>query len=88
MITIKAKSYGLDDTRFLSNVIDRGLCGCCEHYSVYYDTYDSACERCTHKIACNDLRSAYYFIIAKSIRMFVEEQATKVDPLELELLDS
>ena len=80
MITIKSKSYNKDDSIFLSNVIDRGLCGCCEHYSVYFDTYDAACETCTHKTACADLKSAYYFMIAKSIRLIVKEESPKNRP--------
>ena len=88
MITIKSKSYSYDDALFLSNVVDRGLCGCCVHYSLYFDSYDAACESCTHKTACADLQSAYHYMLAKSLRMFAEENTGKVDPFELELLDS
>lgn len=88
MITIKSKSYRKDDATFVADVIDRGLCGCCEKYSSYYNPHDIICEGCVHKIACDDLQSAYHYMIAKALRMFSEENTGKVDPLEMELLDS
>lgn len=88
MITIKSTSYHKDDATFVADVLDRGLCGCCEKYSSYYDPQDIACEGCTHKIACADLQSAYHYMITKALRMFAEENTGKIDPFELELLDS
>lgn len=88
MITIKSTSYRTDDAVFVANVLDRGLCGCCEKYSSYYNPDDIACEGCTHKTACVDLQSAYHYMIGKSLRMIAEEKTAKIDPLELELLDS
>ncbi len=69
MITIKSAKYSADDAIFVANVINRGLCGHCEQYSSYYDPQDMNCEGCTHKTACADLRSAYYFMLAKSLRV-------------------
>lgn len=69
MITIKSAKYSADDAIFVTDVISRGLCSHCEKYSSFYDFKDINCEGCTHKIACSDLRSAYYFMLAKSLRV-------------------
>ena len=88
MITIKSKAYTKDDAIFVADVINRGICGFCEKYSSYYDPQDIACESCTHKTACADLQSAYHYMLAKALRLFADENTGKVDPLEMELLDS
>lgn len=88
MITIKSKSYNKDDAIFVADVINRGLCGHCEQYSSYYNPQDMNCEGRAHKTDCVDLQSAYHYMLAKALLMFAEENAGKVDPLELELLDS
>ena len=80
MITIKTAKYSADDAIFVASVINRGLCGHCEKYSSFYDFKDINCEGCTHKTACSDLRSAYYFMLAKSLRVS--------DGNSTELLDS
>lgn len=88
MITIKSKSYHKDDVSFVADVIASGLDRCCNKYSLYNGSQETICEGCTHKIACDDLRSSYYFMLSKAFRMFAEENTGKIDPLELELLDS
>lgn len=88
MITIKSTGYKKDDAIFVADVINRGLCGHCEQYSSYYDPQDMNCEGCSHKTACADLQSAYHYMLAKALRLFAEENTGKVDPLEVELLDS
>ena len=88
MITIKSKSYNKDDAIFVVDVINRGLCGHCEQYYSYLVPQGMNCEGCTHKTACADLQSACQYMLAKALRMFAEENTGKVDPLELELLDS
>lgn len=88
MITIKSTSYHKDDAIFVADVINRGLCGHCEQYLSYCDPKGRNCEGCTHKTACADLQLAYHYMLAKALRLFAEENTGKVDPLELELLDS
>lgn len=88
MITIKSTKYNVHDAMFVADVLDRGLCGCCEKYSSYYNPHDIICDGCVNKTACSDLQSAYHYMIAKVFRDFAEDQSIKVDPLELELLDS
>lgn len=80
MITIKSTSYRKEDVIFVTGVIDRGLCGCCEKYSTYHDKNKIDCERCVNKTACTDLQSAYHYMIAKMLRMEADE--------EIELPDS
>ena len=88
MITIKSKAYTKDDAIFVADVINIGICRFCKKYSSYYDPQDIVCEGCTHKTACADLQSAYHYMLAKSLWMLSEENTGKVDPLEIELLDS
>lgn len=88
MITIKSTSYRKDDAMFVPDVIDRGLCGCCEKYSSYYDPHEILCEGCTHKTACADLQSGYHYMIAKALRLFNEDETGKTVPYEMELPDS
>lgn len=88
MITIKSTSYRSSDAVFLADVINSGLNTCCANYSEYYIPNNKICEGCAHKTACVDLQSAYHYMIGKALRMFSEENVGKIDPLELELLDS
>lgn len=88
MIIIKSTSYRSSDDVFLVDVINSGLSNCCANYSEFYNPNGKICEGCAHKTACVDLQSAYHYMIAKVFRDFAEDQSIKVDPLELELLDS
>lgn len=88
MITIKSTSYRSSDAVFLVDVINSGLSKCCANYSEFYNPNDKICEGCAHKTACVDLQSAYHYMLGKALRMFSEENTGKVDPLEVELLDS
>ena len=78
MITIKSTAYTKEDVIFTINVLSEGLCNLCVNKAVGIVNKDLECVECHHRIACSDLQSAYYYMLAKLTRMDAQEHLDEI----------